>query len=306
MEECEVVGRERSGAGLALGEACHGGAGVAEDDAAGAVLIEERLEERVAGAGFGGVECGEEFVEARAIFGEDFSERGVVLCGERFLVDDFFGDLSDETEVFGFFEEGIKIVVTGGIEEAQAREVAGEAELSGRGGEEQEARCALRECFDERVLGAGGVGCPLEVMRLVDDDEVPAGGEGLFAALLDVGEESDARESELGAVERIFSRIAGLDVVEADFVVDGEPEIEAAEEFDEPLVCERFGYENEGALHFADGEEALEDEAGLDGFAEADLVGEEDARDLARGDFLEQIKLVRDEFEASAEETADG
>ena len=305
VEERDVVARDGRGAGLALGEAGHGGAGVAEYDAAGAVLIEERLDEGIARAGFGGVERGEEFVEAGAVFGEDLFEGGVVLRRERFLVDYFFGDLSDEAEVFGFFEERIEIVVTRGVEEAEAGEVTGEAELSGRGGEEEKAGGAFGEFLDEGVLGAGGVGRPLEVVGFVDDDEIPAGGDGLGAALLDVGEEGDAREGELGGVEGIFIGIARLNVAETDLVEDREPEIEAAEQLDEPLVGERLGNEDEGALHFADGEEALEDETGLDGFAEADFVGEEDAGNLARGDLLEDVELVRDEFEASAEEAAD-
>ena len=68
---------------------------------------------------------------------------------------------------------------------------------------------------------------------------------------------------------------------------------------------EGLGDENEDAFGLTDGEEALEDETGLDGFAEAHFVGEENARDLARRDLLQNVELVRDEFEASAEKTAD-
>ncbi len=88
------------------------------------------------------------------------------------------------------------------------------------------------------------------------------------------------------------------------FVVNAEPEVEAAQEFDEPLVGEGFGDEDEDAAGFADGEQALQDEAGFDGFAETDFIGEEYAGDLARGDFVEDVDLVRDEFEASAEVAA--
>ena len=47
----------------------------------------------------------------------------------------------------------------------------------------------------------------------------------------------------------------------------------------------------------ADGEEPLEDETCLNGFPEPDFVREEDTRNLTRGNFLQNVQLVRDEFE---------
>jgi hypothetical protein len=145
-------------------------------------------------------------------------------------------------------------------------------------------------------------------MGFVDDDDVPTGGEGLVAAEfgggIRSGEERDGAERELRGEKRVLRGVARFAGEAAGFVVDAEPEIEAAEQLDEPLVRERFGDENEDAFRLTDGEEALEDEAGLDGFAEAHFVGEEHARQLARGDLVENVELVRDEFEATAEETA--
>ena len=105
--------------------------------------------------------------------------------------------------------------------------------------------------------------------------------------------------------EGVLARVAFFDRDAARLVEDGEPEVEAAEELDEPLVGERLGYEDQGARGASGRKEALEDEAGLDGLAEADLVGEEHARDLAPGDLLQDVELVRDEVDAAAKETAD-
>ena len=69
-----------------------------------------------------------------------------------------------------------------GIEQAQAGEVAGFAELLGRGGEEKNARHCASERFDDAIFGAGKIRAPLQVMRLVDDQDVPTGGEGLGGA----------------------------------------------------------------------------------------------------------------------------
>ena len=73
------------------------------------------------------------------------------------------------------------------------------------------------------------------------------------------------------------------------FVVDTEPEIKAAQEFDEPLVREGLGHENEDAFRLADGEEPLEDETRLNGFSQPDFVREEDARNLTRGNVLQNV-----------------
>ena len=65
-----------------------------------------------------------------------------------------------------------------------------------------------------------------------------------------------------------------------------------------------FGDEDEGAFDAAGGEEALENQACLDGVTQADLVGEEDARYLAVGYLVEDVELVGNEVDAAAEEAA--
>ena len=50
------------------------------------------------------------------------------------------------------------------------------------------------------------------------------------------------------------------------------------------MVNKRFGNENEGTLDPASEEKTMQDEAAFDGFAEADFIGEKDARVEAAGD----------------------
>ena len=172
------------GAEFPLGETGHRGAGVAKHDPARAMLIEEGLEERLAGAGPGLGEGGEVLDEAGGVAVENSLQRRVVFRLQRLLLDDFHRDAGDGAEALGFFDELTEVVVTGGIEEAQACEVTGEAELRRGGGEEEQAGAAPGELLDERVFGADGIGRPREVVRLINDDDVPTGGEGLVAARL--------------------------------------------------------------------------------------------------------------------------
>ena len=130
---------------------------------------------------------------------------------------------------------------------------------------------------------------------------------GLAAARFRAGEEVGGAEDELVVEEGIGVGVVGVAVLDggaALLVEEGEEEVEAAQEFDEPLVDERLGDEDEDALGAAGEVQAVEDEAGFDGFAEADLVGEEDARGGSLRDLVGDEELVGDEVDPAAEEAA--
>jgi len=74
------------------------------------------------------------------------------------------------------------------------------------------------------------------VVGFVDDDHVPSGVDGLLAALVGIGEEGYGAEDPLLVEEGVASGVAFLEFVAAGFVVDAEPEVEAAQEFHKPLV----------------------------------------------------------------------
>lgn len=65
-----------------------------------------------------------------------------------------------------------------------------------------------------------------------------------------------------------------------------------------------FRDHDEDAICAAGEVETVEDEAGFDGFAEADLVCEENAGVEAAGDFRDDGELVGDEIDTSAGEAA--
>ena len=109
-----------------------------------------------------------------------------------------------------------------GVEESEACEVAGHAELFGGRGQEQEAGDDLAEGFNHGVLGAGGFGSPAEVMGFVDDEEIPSGGDGLFASARCCSEETEAGDDELVVEEGIGLGTAGFDGRAAFLVEDVE------------------------------------------------------------------------------------
>jgi len=145
---------------------------------------------------------------------------------------------------------------------------------------------------------------PLEVVGFIDDEHVEAGRGGLRGAVGMLGEKFCGAEDELAVVEGIALGLELLDGLAAFLIEEGEEEVEAAEEFDEPLVDEGFGDEDEDAVGASGEVEAVEDKAGFDGFAEANLVGEEEAGGEAGGGLRGDGELVGDEIDAGPDETA--
>jgi hypothetical protein len=298
-EEFFVEGSEQE---FALGEAGEDAAGVAEHDAAGAEFVDEVGDEGVASGVVAGLEGFEVALNAFGFFGEELFVGGTEFAG----VEDAVDGLGDFLVVGGFLDEVGEVGVAVGVEEAEAGEVAVGAELLGSGGKEEKALDFGGELFDDLVFGAGLVGVPLEVVGFVNDEEIPAGFEDLGGAGFGGGEEGEAGEDELGIQEGVDAFVVVFDGLAAVLVKEAEEEIEAAEEFDKPLMEEGVGDKDEDAGGAAGELEAMEDEAGLDGFAEADFVCEQDAGEEAAGDFTGDGHLMRDQVNAAAEEATGG
>ena len=100
------------------------------------------------------------------------------------------------------------------------------------------------------------------------------------------------------------SGLALLDGLAAFLVEDVEPKIEAAQQFHEPLVHQRFRHEDQHALRAAGQDQPMQNQAGFDGFAQAHFVGEQHARHQAAGHFGSDVKLVRDQIDPAADKSA--
>ena len=203
-----------------------------------------------------------------------------------------------------FLQKRLQVRIAGRIQEAQAGEVALGAELLGRGGEQQQGRGGRGEAFDEGVLGAGGVGRPLQVVGLVDDKQVPAGSHGLLSARRVVCEKGDAADDQLAVQKGVGLGLVAFDGRAAVCVKQAEEQVEAAPHFHEPLVHEGFGQQQQHASGAAGAVEPVQDEAGFDGLSKADFVGEQDARIPAAGDLAGDEHLMRQKVHPAADEPA--
>ena len=81
---------------------------------------------------------------------------------------------------------------------------------------------------------------PLQMVGLIDDQEVESGGPSLLGTHGAGTEKLGGTENELAVEEGIAGLLVGLDRGTTLLVEEGKEKIEAAEEFDEPLVDERL------------------------------------------------------------------
>jgi len=144
------------------------------------------------------------------------------------------------------------------------------------------------------------------VMCFVDDEKVKAGFPGLLSALRTGGQKIGAGEDQLAIEKGVCGGGGDLDGGAAVFVEEGEEKIEAAKKFHEPLVDERFRNEDENPVGSAREVEVMHDEAGLDGFAETDFIGEKDAGSEAGDGFSDAGDLMRNKIDTGSCESASG
>src|SRR6185503_16987672 len=78
--------------------------------------------------------------------------------------------------------EGCKVAVTVRVKQTETGKVAFNPELFGRGGEQQQTLGFAAESFHHLILTAGRSFGPFKVMRLIDYEDIPAGGQRLGRA----------------------------------------------------------------------------------------------------------------------------
>ena len=205
---------------------------------------------------------------------------------------------------FGFGEECFELGVADRIQQAEPGEMPFHAELAGRGGEEKDAGRGGGEGFDELVFGTRLGRTPAQVVRFVHHEKIPTG----FARLRRSGgisrEEIDRANHELAVEEGIH---AGGVERGAPFLVENRKcHLEPPEHFDEPLVDERGRKKNQDACRTAGQVQALQHEAGLNGFPEPHFVGEQDPRSQSGSHFGSDRDLVGDEVDAAAGKSPGG
>ena len=197
-----------------------------------------------------------------------------------------------------------------GIEEAeQAAEGIGLALVRG-GGEEQQVGRGLGQTFAESEASHGFCGAP-EAMGLVDHHQIPAGVDEVVEALAVVA--SHLLRTPAPAGLHRFDRIEGADhlvVLLPEVFLGADPEqlapggevagldevkgfIEVGVELADPLADQTRWSHHKNPLGQAADLELTNDQARFDGFAQANLIGEEIADPISCHGALQRLELVR-------------
>ena len=140
------------------------------------------------------------------------------------------------------------------------------------------------------------------MVRLVDDDEVERQ-VGRRRRQLLVGEQGlEGDDGVRRAGQRRLRAAQRLDAVRGEEREEG---VELVEELGQPLEGEVLGDHHQDPLGEAELPQAREDQARLDRLAEADLVGEDEARQPVGEDAAGGADLVREDVDAGGEERAE-
>ena len=277
---------------LALREALDRRAGVTEQHSAGAVAVEQLTDQPRAGLGIAIADRGQ---QRFALSPQEALDGGVCLRRQAAFVEQLLHGFGDRAVVIAFGAEGGQVVETVGVEQAQASEVAVLAKLFRGSGKQQYARNHLGQLLDQGVFGADLVLVPDQVVSLIDNHQVPAGGKQRILGLLVLYQPLQGHQCQLGVIERV----AGVAFDEAFGVEQRHLQVEAPAHFYQPLVLKVLRHQDQYSAGPARQQLAVNDQASLDGLAQAHFVGQQYPRRAAVGDFAGNVQLVSDWLSAA-------
>ena len=294
-----IGARQRVGVQFALGEALYGSTGVTEQQAAGAVAIQQLAYQTGACFFVAAVNGVQQF----ATFITEEAANGVARLGaERALVEQLLHGFGHRAVLAAFGAEGLQVVETGRVEQAQTGEVAVLAELFRSGGEQQHAGDDLGQLLDQRVFGAGLLRVPDQVVGFVDHQQVPAGGEQRVLGLVVVLQPLQGDQRQLAVLEGV----AGVAFHETLGVEQGDVEVEAPAHFHQPLVLQVFRHQDQYAAGATGEQLAMNHQAGFDGLAQTHFVGQQYARGDTVSHFTGDVQLVGNRLGARAAQAPEG
>ena len=138
------------------------------------------------------------------------------------------------------------------------------------------------------------------MVRLVHDQQVPLTFNGLGQALRVLLEQLQAAQHQLLRMERVVPLARLLDRAAALLVEDAESQVEAAQQLHQPLMHQRIGHQDQHPVGASGEQLVMQDQTGLDGLAQADLVRQQHPGGGPIGHFMGDIELVGDQIDASA------
>ena len=187
-------------------------------------------------------------------------------------------------------QEGVIIIETLGIQQAQAGKVTLMAQLIRGGGQQQHTGDLLGQGFDDLIGAAGGRLTPLQMVRLVHHQQIPLGLMDLIEAGPLLAQPVQAADHQLFAVEGIVGFVCGLDA--ALLIKQGKMQVEAPTHLDEPLVLQGLGHQDQHPLGATAQQLLVNDHAGLDGLTQPHFVGQQYPRRMALAHFPGDVQLM--------------
>ena len=164
--------------------------------------------------------------------------------------------------------------------------------------QQQHARRALGQLGHQAIFGAGNGFRPIQMVCLVDHEQVPL--------TLDERPSCGGRPDDpIQAAEHLLIGEKGVglgDGLEALVIEERDTQVEASPHLDQPLVEQRLGRDHQHPLRSARQQHPMQDQSGLDGLAEPDLVGQEHARGIASGHLGRNLELMRDQPDPCADQ----
>ena len=142
------------------------------------------------------------------------------------------------------------------------------------------------------------------MMGLIDHKQVPAGLQGLLKPRRLPGEQVESAEQQLIVQEGVAAWICFLKGLAARLVKDVKPEIEATQQFQEPLVHQGFRHQDNYPPYAAGEQQPVEDETSLDGLPQAYLVRKQDSRHDPPCHLCSDAELMREEIDPTAQKAA--
>ena len=140
------------------------------------------------------------------------------------------------------------------------------------------------------------------MVSFINDQKIEAGSFGLSGPVGVPGKEFSGTENELAVEKGVAGLFTSLKGSAALLIKESKQEIESPQEFYEPLVNKGFRDQNKDAISAASEVQAMENEAGFYGLAEAYLVGEQESGREAPGRLVCDSNLVRDEIDTRSGE----
>jgi hypothetical protein len=139
------------------------------------------------------------------------------------------------------------------------------------------------------------------MMGLIHDDEVKVRLTGSEFAVRVSHQELKAAKDQLLALEWVGFVAFKITLL----IKEAHSEIESAPHFDQPLVQERIWHHDKNPFGFTRQKLVMKNHPRFDGFAETDLICKKDARMLASGNLMRDVKLMGNQIGSTSDKATD-